>query len=220
VYEIPTDQNGFAMLRSFVQAAVHLGFTGSLLLFDEAERRISLELKQAKATKAALDNLRDLVDLCGGGELPRTLIVYAVTSTFTQNILPEYPALQQRLGYPVQYMKQHNPRAPLIDLEDLDLDPLQLLTSIGEKLEAVERTAYDWSPEPSMVQANLNLLAQKVTEQQLTASHRRQFVKLWIRLLDGQRLGGARTLSAKDIEKMVHDEFARSAAEAPGFEDA
>ena len=40
-----------------------------------------------------IDHLRELVDLCGKSELPRTLILYAVTPAFTQHVLPRVPEL-------------------------------------------------------------------------------------------------------------------------------
>jgi len=45
-----------------------------------------------------------------------------------------------------------------------------------------------------------------VTEEQLEVSHRRLFVKTWIRLLDDLRIGGERTLSADEIHALVRDE--------------
>src|SRR5207302_4049458 len=95
VYEVPSNENGFAMLRSLVQLVHHLGHEGIALLLDEAERRLSIEAKPSKATAEAMDHLRELIDLCGRDELPRTLILYAVTPAFTEHVLPLYPALQQ-----------------------------------------------------------------------------------------------------------------------------
>ncbi|HJZ85567.1 MAG TPA: BREX system ATP-binding domain-containing protein [Polyangia bacterium] len=206
VYEAPSNENGFAMLRSLVQAAHRLGYAGSLLLFDEGERRLSLEATRSRSTSDAIDQLRELVDLCGRSELPRTLILYAVTPAFTQEILPVYPALQQRLGSPIQYLSPHNPKAPLIDLEALDLDPPRLLEAVGERLAHVARVAYDFAPPKRVVTGNLQKLVSTVTEEQLEVSHRRLFVKTWIRLLDDLRIGGLRVLAPDEIEGLVRDE--------------
>jgi hypothetical protein len=162
------------------------------------------------------------VDLCGKSELPRTLILYAVTPAFTQNILPLYPALAQRLGSPIQYLSAHNPKAPLIDLEALDLEPTKLLVEVGRRLARIARRAYDWSPDEAQLEKNLENLARTVTEEQLEVSHRRLFVKLWIRLLDELRLGGERSLDDADVHGLVHEEQvslveeAEAEAAAPG----
>ena len=205
LYESPSNENGFVMLRSLVQTVTRLGHEGTVLLLDEAERRLSVENKPTKTTTETIDHLRELVDLCGKSELPRTLIFYAVTPAFTQNVLPLYPALQQRLGSPVQYLSPHNPKAPLIDLEALDLEPTKLLVEVGRRLARIARRAYDWSPNETLLEKNLEELARTVTEEQLEVSHRRLFVKLWIRLLDELRLGGDRALDASDVHGLVHE---------------
>jgi hypothetical protein len=209
VYEVPSNENGFGMLRSLVQLVPRLGHEGVVLLLDEAERRLSIEAKPTKASAEAMDHLRELVDLCGREELPRTLILYAVTPAFTANVLPLYPALQQRLGQPIQFLSAHNPKAPVIDLEVLDLEPRRLLVELGRRLMRVARRAYDWSPDEAIALTNLERLAALVLDEQLEVGHRRFFVKLWIRLLDQQRLAGEQELEAGDLEGLVRGEEAR-----------
>lgn len=206
VYEVPSNENGFSMLRSLVQLVPRLGHEGVALLLDEAERRMSVEAKPTKATAEAMDHLRELIDLCGRDELPRTLILYAVTPAFVEHVLPLYPALQQRLGQPIQFLSAHNPKAPVIDLEALDLEPRRLLVEVGRRLERVARRAYDWAPDPAIVAANLERLAATVAEEQLEVGHRRFFVKSWIRLLDQLRLGRERELSEDEIAALVRGE--------------
>jgi len=208
LYEVPGNDNGFGMLRSLVQLVPRLGWQGSVLLLDEAERRLTADDKPTKALSETVDHLRELIDLCGRSELPRTLILYAVTPAFTEHVLPLYPALQQRLGAPIQFLGAANPKAPLIDLEALDLEPRKLLLDIGRRLAAVARHAYDWSPSDKVVDANLERLAAIVTEEQLEVGHRRFFVRLWVRLLDQLRLGKAKVLSDDDMRALVHDEQA------------
>lgn len=203
VYEVPSNDNGFSMLRSLIQVASHLGFAGVALLFDEAERRLSVGSVKLKSTREAMDHLRELVDLCGRAELPRTLILYAVTPAFVEHVMPEYPALQQRLGSPIQYMSEHNPRAPLVDLEALDLEPRRLLRQLGLRLAEVSRCAYDWSPDAEVIAQNLAHLVATITAEQLEVSHRRLFVKLWIRLLDELRIGGERVATREEVEAVV-----------------
>ena len=208
VYEVPSNENGFSMLRSLVQLVHRLGHEGVALLLDEAERRMSVEAKPTKATAEAMDHLRELIDLCGRDELPRTLILYAVTPAFVEHVLPLYPALQQRLGQPIQFLSAHNPKAPVVDLEALDLEPCKLLVEVGKRLVRVARRAYDWAPDEAIVAANLERLAATVAEEQLEVGHRRFFVKLWIRLLDQLRLGRERELSDDEVAALVRGEQA------------
>jgi hypothetical protein len=208
LYEVPGNDNGFGLLRSLVQLVPRLGWQGSVLLLDEAERRLSASEKPTKALGETVDHLRELIDLCGRSELPRTLILYAVTPMFTEQILPLYPALQQRLGAPIQFLGPHNPKAPVIDLEALDLEPRKLLLEVGTRLAAVARLAYDWSPADAVIDDNLARLATIVTQEQLEVGHRRFFVRLWVRLLDQLRLGAARVLDDDELRALVRDEQA------------
>jgi hypothetical protein len=208
LYEVPGNDNGFGMVRSLVQLVPRLGFEGTVLLLDEAERRLSIDVKPTKAVAETVDHLRELVDLCGRSELPRTLILYAVTPAFTQQILPLYPALQQRLGSPIQFVSVQNPKAPVIDLEALDLEPKKLLVKLGKRLEQIACRAYDWEPNEAMVEANLDRMVATVTEEQLEVGHRRFFVKLWVRLLDQMRIGKPKIYTEDDMRALVRDEQA------------
>jgi hypothetical protein len=134
--------------------------------------------------------------------------LYAVTPAFTQNVLPLYPALQQRLGAPVQFLSANNPKAPVIDLEALDLEPRKLLVEVGKRLVRLAKKAYDWKCDDKLAQVNLERLAAMVTEEQLEVGHRRFFVKLWVRLLDQLRLGGERPISDDELRALVRDEQA------------
>ena len=208
LYEVPANDNGFGMLRSLVQLVPRLGWQGCVLLLDEAERRLTPDDKPTKALSETVDHLRELIDLCGRAELPRTLVLYAVTPAFTEHVLPLYPALQQRLGAPIQFLGANNPKAPVIDLEALDLEPRKLLLDIGRRLAGVARQAYDWAPSDKLVEGNLERLAAVITEEQLEVGHRRFFVRLWVRLLDQLRLGKAKLLTVEDMRALVHDEQA------------
>jgi hypothetical protein len=208
IYEVPSNENGFGMFRSLAQLVHRLGYEGIALLLDEAERRVTVEDKPTKAMAETIDHLRELIDLCGKSELPRTLILYAVTPSFTENVLPMYPALQQRLGAPIQFLSAQNPKAPVIDLEALDLEPRKLLVEVGKRLLRVARRAYDWNPDDKVVQGNLDELARAVTDEQLEVGHRRQYVKLAIRLLDQLRIGTVRALKDDEIQALVRDEQA------------
>jgi hypothetical protein len=208
IYEVPSNENGFGMLRSLVQLVPRLGWQGCVLLLDEAERRLSVDEKPTKALGETVDHLRELIDLCGRSELPRTLVLYAVTPMFTEQVLPLYPALQQRLGAPIQFLGPNNPKAPVIDLEALDLEPRKLLLEVGKRLIEVARLAYDWAPGDKVVEANLERLAAIVTEEQLEVGHRRFFVRLWVRLLDQLRLGKSKVLTDEDLRSLVRDEQA------------
>jgi len=198
VYDSPREQNAFLLLRSMTQAMRELGFPGVVLLFDEGEKQLSFARVDARSTREVLNNLRETIDLCGRSELPSTLVAYAVTPDFVNNILPRYPALQQRLLFPVANLSVNSPLAPVIDLEILDLAPPDLLRQLGQRLSAVYRTAYGWAGDPALMDRNLQTLVHQTLSHQLEVGHRRVFVKSWLRLLDEGRRGGVRLIDDKD----------------------
>jgi hypothetical protein len=182
VFDTPAEANAFGMLRSLLQTVAHLGHPGTVLLFDEMDRALSLGRRR---TRELGDNLRQLIDLCSLSELPATLFLYAVPPEFLTQVVPEYPALQQRLQAPVPLSRQ-SPKAPLIDLERMDLDPEPFLVELGERLLAVEEAAYG-EPAVEADRENLRRLAAAVVGNMLDVSHRRFFVKAFIGHLDSRR---------------------------------
>lgn len=202
VFDGPAESNAFGMLRSLLQTIVHLGQPGTVLLFDEMDRTLSLGRRR---TRELGDNLRQLIDLCSLSELPATLFLYAVPPEFLSQVVPEYPALQQRLQAPVALSRQ-TPKAPVIDLERMDLDPEPLLVELGERLLAVEEAAYGVPPVEAD-RENLRRLAAAVVENQLDVSHRRFFVKAFIAHLDARRTDPRNRvlLSASRLREIVRN---------------
>ncbi|MBI5487021.1 MAG: DUF2791 family P-loop domain-containing protein [Deltaproteobacteria bacterium] len=220
VFDAPAESNAFGMLRSLLQTVVHLGHPGTVLLFDEMDRTLSLGRRR---TRELGDNLRQLIDLCSLSELPATLFLYAVPPEFLTQVVPEYPALQQRLQAPVPLSRQ-SPKAPLIDLERMDLDPEPFLVELGERLLAVEEAAYG-EPPAEADRENLRRMAAAVVENLLDVSHRRFFVKAFIGHLDSRRgdpkgrllLGAARL---KEILRHTSEALATDEADDEEFRDA
>ncbi len=103
--------NAFKMLRSLCQTVRALGYTGLALLFDEGDRMLSVG---GKSEKVATDNLREVIDRCRE-DLPGTMFMYAVPPAFIHDIVPKYPALQQRIQAP-GYFSKSNPFSPQISL--------------------------------------------------------------------------------------------------------
>jgi hypothetical protein len=220
VFDAPAESNAFGMLRSLLQTVVHLGQPGTVLLFDEMDRTLSLGRRR---TRELGDNLRQIIDLCSLSELPATMFLYAVPPEFLTQVVPEYPALQQRLQAPVALSRQ-SPKAPLIDLERMDLDPVPLLVELGERLLAVEAAAYAVSAAEED-RENLRRLAATVVENQLDVSHRRFFVKAFIGHLDARRADPkARLLLSasrlRDIVRRTGEALAGDGTDAGEFRDA
>ncbi|MCR5660859.1 MAG: DUF2791 family P-loop domain-containing protein [bacterium] len=199
IYETLERQNAFQCLCSMSQVLVNYGYPGVVLMFDEADRNLSVSRKKIQAIG---DNLRKVIDLCGGSKLPGVFFLYAVPPEFMRQIVPEYPALEQRLRSPLP-MTRHSPQAAIIDLEKLELEPVELLKSIGERLLDVSKVAWGWEPSEMIQVSNLNRLAEAASQYVFEVTHRRLFVKTWISFLYSQHLNGESMLSENDAAAMI-----------------
>ncbi len=206
IFEVPSRDSAMPLLRSLVQLVRHLDYKGTVLLFDEAEKTLSIS-GSTRVRDATLNNLRELIDLCGKSQLPGTMMVYAVTPEFTNRVMMDYPALKQRIGHPLQAMSVRSPKAPLIDLETLEIDVCDMLEQIGLRLADVFAVAYQ-RPVTATQRDNAQTLAQATADTALEFAHRRLFVKTWIRWLDEQRLAGTDAkLTAATARRRLQTEF-------------
>lgn len=164
--------NAFKMLRSLCQVVRVLGYTGLALLFDEGDRMLSVG---GRSEKVATDNLREVIDRCRE-DLPGAMFIYAVPPIFVYDIVPKYPALQQRIQAP-HYFSRSNPFSPQISLDKLDIPDDELLTQIGYRLLAIFEVAYGVKLNAEVQAHNIAVLSQAARDSYLAISHRRLFVK-------------------------------------------
>lgn len=181
--------NAFRMLRSLCQIIHELGFAGTLLLFDEGERMVSIG--SSKQEKIACDNLREVIDRCVEGKLPGAMFVYAVHPGFVNDIAPKYQALSQRIGKMSEMFSRRNPQSTIISLQDLDLPGTELLRQIGLKLLAIYEVAHEVGFNTQLQRENINMIAEQCAAL-LSDNHRREFVKTLIGFFNEQRSEGER----------------------------
>ncbi len=211
VYESIKESNAFPMLRSMTQMLPRLGMRGTAILFDEGDRVMSLT---ARRSQRLMDNLRQLVDLCGQARFPSVMILYAVPPEFLQNVVPDYPALHQRLS-PVSPFGERSPQSPVIDLEHLDLPPVPLLETIALNIVEVFEVAREVMLDKELQKRNAHLLAEIVTRHHYEVSHRRVFVKAWVDLLYGQVADGESEIGRGILESIAGATASALAAPAP-----
>ncbi len=166
--------SAFRMLRSLIQFINTIGYNGVLFLFDEAERGMSIS--SARDKRRALDNLRQIIDECGNSRLPGAMFFYAIPD---ENLLLEgtggvYEALKQRLR---SSFTRINPVGVKIDLERIEIEPMDFLLKLGERLAVVYQSAYDVELEHNILMKSIKNMATAALEMQmLDISYRRIFV--------------------------------------------
>ena len=194
--------NAFRMLRSLCQVIRALSFSGLLLLFDEVDRMASVG---GKAEKMATDTLREVIDRTRE-DLPGAMFVYAVPPQFIEDIVPKYPALQQRVRAPGRFSRV-NHFSPLINLDQLDLDEDDLMLAIGEKLVPVYEIAFAVSLDQAIQRANAVILANVARDVFLDVSHRRLFVKSFVIELARQHHEGEHTITEEEARAILRGQI-------------
>src|SRR6266511_5711254 len=182
--------NAFKMLRSLCQVVRALGYNGLTLLFDEGDRMLSVG---GRSEKVATDNLREVIDRCRE-DLPGTMFMYAVPPAFIHDIVPKYPALQQRVQAP-HYFSRSNPFSPQISLDHLDVPDDELLRQIGYRLLPIFEVAYNVGLDPDAQAANIAVLSEAALNSYLAISHRRLFIKALVTEWYRQKEEGQRAIT-------------------------
>jgi bacteriophage exclusion system BrxC/D-like protein len=193
--------NAFKMLRSLCQVVRALGYSGLALLFDEGDRMLSVG---GRSEKVATDNLREVIDRCRE-DLPGAMFVYAVPPVFIHEIVPRYPALQQRVQSPT-YFSRSNPFSPQINLDRLDIPEGELLTQIGQRLLPIFEAAYDVGLDPDAQAANIAVFAEAACNSYLAISHRRLFIKALVTEWYRQKEEGQRAVDLEYAASAIRGE--------------
>jgi P-loop Domain of unknown function (DUF2791) len=191
--------NAFRALRSLCQTIRALGYAGTVLLFDEGDRMVSIG--SSRQEKIACDNLREVIDSCAGEKLPGALFVYAVPPRFVTDTAQKYPALAQRVGGAHTFSRV-NHLSTIINLEKLDLPGEELLRQIGLRLLTVYEAAYQHEFDRKRQQRNIDLIAKEMSSL-LSDSHRRQFVKVLVNFLNEQRVAGERDYDQQRVDEEI-----------------
>ena len=188
----PIDRTrAFPVLRSLVQWVQQIGYSGLLILLDEAERVPSLSTRQREQH---LGNLREVIDECGRAHFQGAMVLYAVPDeNFLDGRTQIYEALRQRTSTVFETL---NPTGVKIELEQVVSEPIPFLHQVGERLARVFETAYDHRFDPATLQQAIATTAEGAYELRFgDIGYRRLFVQKMTRGLGHlHRTGSAPSL--------------------------
>ncbi len=180
----PIDRSSaFSCLRSLARWVRQAGYSGLVILFDEAERTPSLSGRQKEFM---LSNLRELIDESARGTLAGAFVAYAVPDyRFFDGKTGVYEAVKQRTA---SMFDMYNPSGVRIDLETLVDDVEGHLASIGRKLWRIMEIAYAEELDEGKVEAALQSIGKAVLAARFAdISFRRLFVQSLVRGLEQVR---------------------------------
>jgi len=184
-------------LRSLVQWVRQMGYPGLGILFDEAEQIPSLSTRQRDSL---LSNLRELIDECGHHHFQGVMLMYAVPDeNFFEGRSSVYEALNQRIS---SVFEIYNPTGVTIRLDDLEMEPIELLVAVGTKLATIYETAYGVTL--SNAEAAVAAVAKAAHEQRFgDIGYKRLFVQGCVRAFHLLRKGKATPLDLAAARKLV-----------------
>lgn len=182
----------FSMIRSLAQWIRGIGFSGLVILFDEAERVTSLSSKQKTQH---LSNLRELIDACTFTSFKGVMIFYAVPDeNFLEGKAQIYEALKQRLSS----VFEETPTGVKINLENLPIPPVDLLIAIGNKLKKIYEIAHQYEFDENLISQVIKETAEKAYEKRYgDIGYRRLFVKECISHFDSIKKSGSYQIDFK-----------------------
>jgi hypothetical protein len=180
-------RNAFKMIRSLVKTCSFMGYSGLVIMFDEAERTASLS---SRNKTNLLGNLRHVIDACAQTSLSHVMIFYAVPDTnFLDAGSGAYEALNQRVE---SVFKVNTPRGVQIILDELtDLDEDEFLSELGQKLLRVYRTAYPGALSDEQAEWHIEESAKAAIDERYgDVGFKRAFVKKLMQAFDEARHWG------------------------------
>ncbi|RSN76929.1 MAG: hypothetical protein DSO07_10320 [Thermoproteota archaeon] len=196
IFEKIDKSTAFKMLRSLVQWLSDIGYSGLIVLMDEAEPVPSMSSKQKSIL---LNNLRELIDECGQASFGRTMWFYAVPDeSFLNGRTSVYEALSQRVS--TVFDAELNPTGVKIYLERIPMELLAHLKEIGEKLARIYEVAYGKFEDRKSLDETIENIAKAAYEEKWKGGYKRFFVQNIIKAMHILRRTG-KAVKFEDLKK-------------------
>jgi hypothetical protein len=194
IFEKIEKSTAFKMIRSLVQWTQEIGYSGLIVLMDEAEQTSSMSSKQKSIL---LNNLRELIDECGHSNFMHTMWFYSVPDeNFLEGRTQIYEALRQRVSE--VFDTEIKPPGVKIYLEKSPMDAVELLIEIGRKLAPIYEKAYNAQFNTIALEETLRNIAKAAYERRREIGHKRLFVQKIVKAFDKLQKDG-KPVSPEDI---------------------
>ena len=184
----------FKMIRSLVQWVREIGYSGIVVLLDEGGETPSMSSREKDLL---LSNLRELIDLCVQTSFKNTMWFYAVPDeNFLEGKKGIYEALRQRVS--TIFDEKINPTGVKIYLEEIPIEPKELLQQIGKKLAIVYQTAFSVEFNEPELSKTINNITDAAYEMRWDTGIKRVFVQKIIPAFHQLRRSGSE-VTTEDI---------------------
>ncbi len=137
-----TRDNAFEFLEALSAFLKSIGYSGLIVLIDEAEHIMTLQTKKLRDT--AYDYIRNIYDECSLGNFENTLFIFAGTPMFFDDPklgVPSYDALDDRIQDAIDNTSYKDLRKPILKLEGFTKEEL---INMATKLMNMHGEVYNW----------------------------------------------------------------------------
>ena len=174
IYERIDKTTAFKMIRSLVRWINQIGFSGIVILFDEAELKTHLS---GKDKSQLVSNLREIIDACANSSFMNVMIFYSIPdmSFLESGTMAVYEALRQRIS---TIFEEFNPTGVRIQLEAVVLDALTFLNEVGSRISEIYQVAYDCNFDQKILDDMIKIVAKESYDKRYAdIGYKRLFVK-------------------------------------------
>jgi adenosylhomocysteinase len=176
--------NAFDFLQTMATLVVHIGYTGLIVICDEAE--VIRGISRPDSRYAACENISSLMDKTAQGEFAHCGFIFAATENlFREELhsLASYRPITGRLRHERVKRKGAAEQQPLILLKGFDEHRLY---EIALNVRNVHGLAYNWNPTERLTNGLLQQLVKETAAQfgEKLETIPRGFLKVFIDILD------------------------------------
>ena len=206
-----TKENAINFLEALSIFVKSIGYSGLVVLIDEAEFIMNLHTK--KLRDIAYNYIRDIYDNCNMGKFQNTLFLFAGTPELfdqQQKGIPSYEALDDRLKN-VLNTDLPDMRKPIFDLKGFNEDDLK---KIAYKLMNMHEEVYKWDAHNKINSVLDDIVKSHVETAGLTGGKvtPRTFIRSFISVLDTVQQNQSFFKNSEDVLEMFkqredEDEF-------------
>jgi len=136
-------ENAFKFIEALAAFVKSIGYSGLIVLIDEAEHILSLHTK--KIRDVSYDYIRRIYDDCTENILKNTLFIFAGTTDFFDDLrkgTPSHIPLNERIDERIHDNNHPDMRKPVIKLEGFQKEEL---TELAERLMLIHEQVYNWN---------------------------------------------------------------------------
>lgn len=179
-----TRDNAFKFLEALSTFLKSIGYSGLVILIDEAEHIMTLQTKKIRDT--AYDYIRNIYDECSLGNFENTLFIFAGTPTFFDDPklgVPSYDALNDRIQDAIDNTSYKDLRKPILRLEGFTKEEL---VKIANELMEMHGEVYSWDVNEKMGPCIGSIVDTHENNAELTGGKvtPRIFIRSFISILD------------------------------------